>query len=203
MLCSFLIICYRGKPVLHAGTSGNLNRLRNTSSLLSLAKLVPTLSKHLVKVIFTPPNIRVKPRKLPHSIDLLVPVDVVAVRVALNGDVLASLVTVLLVGDAQLVIAGDLVVRDLLPLGAADEVLGHEGGVAEDFGVRGHLDELVGRHGFPELVEEGAVVDAKGGRDAFGKARPVFSVVRAGPFVDGGHAALHLLGGGLACGLGG
>ena len=29
-----------------------------------------------------------------------------------------------------------------------------------------HLHELFGGHGFPELVEEGAVVDAEGGCDA-------------------------------------
>ena len=54
-----------------------------------------------------------------------------------------------------------------------------------------HLHELVRGHGFPELVEEGAVVDAEGGGDAFFQALPVFAVVAVGPFVDGGHAALH------------
>lgn len=169
---------------------------RDTSSLLSLSllhitHLIPALSKHLIKVILRPPNIRVQARKLPHTIHLLIPMDIIAVRVTLDSDVLAGLVAVLLVRDAQLVVAGDLVVGDLLPLGAADEVLRHEGWVAEDFGVRGHFHELVGGHGFPELVEEGAVVDAEGGCDAFGEAGPVFGVVGAGPFVDGGHAALH------------
>lgn len=176
----------------------HLSLSRNTSSLLRLAHLIPTLSKDLIKVILRPPDIRVQTRKLPHAINLLVPMDIVTVRMALDSNVLTGLVAVLLVGDTQLVVAGDLVVGHLLPLGAADEVLGHEGGVAEDFGVRGHLHELVGGHGFPHLVEEGAVVDAERGRDALGQAGPVFGVVGAGPFVDGGHAALHLWEGGVS-----
>lgn len=165
---------------------------RDTSSLLSLTHLVSALSKDLVEVVLGPPDVGVEAGELPHAVDLLVPVGVVAVSVALDGDVLAGLVAVLLVGNTELVVADDLVVRDLFPLGAADEVLGHKSGVAEDFGVGGHLDELVGGHGFPELVEEGAVVDAEGGSDALGEAVPVLGVVGAGPFIDGGHAALHL-----------
>jgi hypothetical protein len=181
---------------------GDLSRFRDTSSLLGLAKLVSALSEDLVEVVLEPPDIRVEAGELPHAVDLLVPVGVVAVSVALDGDVCAGLVAVLLVGHAELVVADDLVVRDLLPLGAADEVLGHEGGVAEDLGVRGHLDELVCGHGLPDLVEERAVVDAEGRGNALGQACPVLGVVGAGPLVNGGHAALHLWRGGLACGLG-
>jgi hypothetical protein len=177
-----------------------LSLSRNTSSLLRLAHLVPTLSKDLIKVILRPPNIWVQARKLPHTVHLLVPMDIITVRMALDSNVLAGLVAVLLVGHAQLVVAGDFVVGHFLPLGAADEVLGHERRVAEDFGVGGHFHELVGWHRFPELVEEGAVVDTERGRDALGEAGPVFGVVGAGPFVDGGHATLHLWEGVLAFG---
>lgn len=55
-----------------------------------------------------------------------------------------------------------------------------------------HDDEVLCGHLLPDLVEEGAVVDAEGGGDAFAQAVPVFAVVRVGPLVDGGHAALHL-----------
>lgn len=55
----------------------------------------------------------------------------------------------------------DFFVGDFLPFRAADEMLRFEEGVAEDFGVGGHGDEFFGRHGFPDLVEEGAVVDLK------------------------------------------
>lgn len=54
-----------------------------------------------------------------------------------------------------------------------------------------HFHKVVGWHRFPEFVQEGAVVDAKSRGDAFGQAFPVFAVVGIGPFVDGGHAALH------------
>ena len=65
-----------------------------------------------------------------------------------------------------------------------------------------HLDEVVCGHLFPDLVEEGAVVDAEGGGDAFAEALPVFAVVGFGPFEDGGHAALHLCVGGKWVSLG-
>jgi hypothetical protein len=171
---------------------GNLSRLRDTSSLLGLAKLVSALGEDLVEVVLEPPDIRVEAGELPYAVDLLVPVGVVAVGVTLDGDVRAGLVAVLLMRHTELVVADDLVVRDLLPLRAADEVLGHEGGVAEDLGVRGHLDELVCGHGLPDFVEERAVVDAEGRGNALGQACPVLGVVGAGPLVDGGHAALHL-----------
>jgi hypothetical protein len=178
----------------------HLSLSRDTSSLLGLAKLISALSKDLVKVVLEPPDIRVQARELPHAVNLLVPMGVVAVRMALDGNVRASLVAVLLVRDAELVVADDLVVGNLLPLGAPDEVLGHEGGVAEDFGVGGHFHELVGGHRLPDLVEEGAVVDAEGGGNALGQTGPVFGVVGAGPFVDCGHAALHLWEGKLVFG---
>lgn len=85
------------------------------------------------------------------------------VGVALHEDLRSRGVGIFLVGHTQLVVADDLVVRDLLELGGAAEVLGHQSGVAEDLGVGDHLDEVICWHGFPELVEEGAVVDAHGG----------------------------------------
>jgi hypothetical protein len=59
----------------------------------------------------------------------------------------------------KLVPANDLSVRDLLPSGATDEVLSLEKRVTEDVRVRSHLDELFGRHGLPDLVEERTVID--------------------------------------------
>ena len=117
---------------------------------------------------------------------------VVTVRMSLDGHLLQRRVRVLLMRNTELVVADDFVVGDFLPLGAADEVLGLEGWVAEDVRVRGHFDELVRWHFFPDLVEEGAVVDAEGWGDALGEALPVFAVVAVGPFENGGHAALHL-----------
>jgi hypothetical protein len=84
-----------------------------------------------------------------------------------------SLVCVFLMRHPQLVVADNLSVGDLLPFGGALEVLCHQGFVAEDLGVSDHCDEVVGRHGLPELVEEGAVVDAEGRCDAFSETGPV------------------------------
>lgn len=69
--------------------------------------------------------------------------------------------------------ADDLGVRDLLELGGAAEVLGHEGLVAEDEGGGDHAEEFFGGHGFPEFVEEGAVINSEGGGDDLGEAVPV------------------------------
>lgn len=128
-------------------------------ALLVLAKRVAAISKHGLEVVLGPADLGVESRKLPHAVDLLVPVHVVAVRVALDGDRLAARVRVLLVRHAQLVVPDDLRVRYLLPARAADEVLRLEQRVAEDRLVADHGDELLGRHGLPDLVEEGAVVD--------------------------------------------
>ena len=82
-----------------------------------------------------------------------------AVSVSLNGDLLEGCVGVLLVRHAKLVVANDLGIRDLLPLSAADEVLGLEERVAEHGRVGNHGYEFLSRHCLPDLVEEGTVVD--------------------------------------------
>lgn len=91
----------------------------------------------------------------------------------LDLDLCARGVGVLLVGDAELVVADDLGVADLFPLGGTAEMLSHEERVAEDLGVGDHLDKVVGRHGLPEFVQERAVVNADGGCDDFSQAFPV------------------------------
>ncbi len=68
------------------------------------------------------------------------------------------LVRVLLVRDAKLVPTDDLGRGDHLPFGGAAEVLGFEGGVAEDGGGGDHGEEVGGGHGGPGFVEEGGVV---------------------------------------------
>lgn len=134
-------------------------RLRNAHGLHRLAKAVPSAREDLIKVVLGPSDIWAQTCELPHTVDLLVPVCVVRVRVALDYNLGLRGVGVLLVRYAQLVVAGDLGVRHFLPLRAADEVLCSQRRVAEHVRVGGHLDELVGGHCFPNLVEEGAVVD--------------------------------------------
>jgi len=124
-----------------------------------VAKRLPALLKYLVKIVLKPPDVWREASKLPHSFDLLVPVLVSTMRMAFDNDLLHGPVLVLLVRYAQLVPADDFIIRYLLPLGAADEVLGLEERVPKDFGVGGQNDELVCGHSFPHLVEEGAVVD--------------------------------------------
>ncbi len=60
----------------------------------------------------------------------MVPVQIETVRVAADGDFLQGVVFVDLVRDPELVVADDFGVGDFFPLGAADEVLGSEEGVA-------------------------------------------------------------------------
>lgn len=137
-----------------------------TGSLLGLTELVSAGSKDLVEVVLEPPDVWAETSKLPHTVDLLVPVGVCAVGVALDGDLGAGLVGVLLVWHTELVVADDLVVGDLLPHGSTDKVLGLEGWVTEDIGVGCHLQELFRWHGLPDLVKERTVVDSEGGGNA-------------------------------------
>lgn len=113
------------------------------------AERLAAVGEDLVKVELAPADLGAEAGELPLAVDLAIPVGVGAVGVALDGDDGARLVRVALVRDAQLVHADDLGVADLLPLGAADEVLRHEQRVAQDGLVRDHGDELFGGHGLP------------------------------------------------------
>jgi len=159
------------------------HRLNRNSRLLLVAdlllrarlstKALPPTRKNFIKIILGPPDIRRQARKLPHAIHLLVPMLIGAVGMALDRDGGQGLVGVLLVGDAELVPGDDLGGGDHLPLGGAAEVLGFEGGVAEDGGGGDHGEEVGGGHGGPGFVEEGGVVYEEGGGDDLGEAFPV------------------------------
>ena len=88
---------------------------------------------------------------------------------SLNGNLGAGFIGVPLVRHAKLVVANDLVIRDLLPFGATDEVLGLEERVAEHRFVGNHGDEFLSRHRLPNLVEEGTVVDLDGAQLSAGE----------------------------------
>jgi hypothetical protein len=100
-------------------------------------------------------------------------VHVGAVSVAFQRHSRPCLVGVFLMWHTQLVVADNLVVRDLLPLAGALEVLRHQPLVPQHLGVRDHGDKVVRRHGFPDLVQEGSVVDAEGRRNACSQTGPV------------------------------
>lgn len=134
---------------------------------LVFPKVISAFHKHLVVVVLVPPGIRAQARELPAAADVAVAHDPHAVSVALHRDGLARRVGVLLVRDPHLVGADDLVVGDLGPAAAADEVLRLEQRVTEELGVGGHGEEFVGGHGVPHLVEEGAVVDLAGNQVRF------------------------------------
>ena len=135
------------------------HHLWDSSRLLGLAEGFSARSENLVEVILEPPDLRVQAGKLPHAVDLLVPVGVGAVSMSLDGDLGAGFIGVPLVRHTKLVVANDLVIRDSLPLGAADEVLGLEERVTEHVFVGNHGNEFLSRHRLPNLVEEGTVVD--------------------------------------------
>jgi hypothetical protein len=128
---------------------------------LSTSKLflLTTSLENLVEVKLAPSDIWVETGKLPHTINLLVPMLVVAVGMTLDLDLRSCSVRVSLMRDTKLVPSNDCVVRDLLPLGLADEMLGHESFVSEDERVRNHLEVIRCWHGLPDLSEERAVVD--------------------------------------------
>jgi hypothetical protein len=140
-------------------------------------KALPPTRKHLIKIILKPPDIRRQPSKLPHPIHLLIPMLVGAVGMALDRDGGQRLVSVLLVGDAELVPGDDLGGGDHLPFGGAAEMLGFEGGVPEHGWGGDHGEEVGGRHGGPGFVEEGGVVYEEGWGDDLGEAGPVLGEV--------------------------
>lgn len=145
------------------------HHLWDSSRLLGLAEGFSARSENLVEVILEPPDLRVQAGKLPHAVDLLVPVGVGAVSMSLDGDLGAGCIGVPLVRHAKLVVANDLVIRDLLPLGAADEVLGLEERITEHVWVGNHGNEFLSRHRLPDLVEEGTVVDLYGAQLSAGE----------------------------------
>ena len=103
---------------------------------LTLDRLtLPARSKDLIKLILRPPDIWAEARKLPHTLDLLIPVRIEAVRISLQDGLTHAAVLVALVRHPQLVVACDFRVGDFLPFGAADEMLRAQQGVAEDFWV--------------------------------------------------------------------
>jgi hypothetical protein len=86
------------------------SRLRwDAARRLGLRKRIASLRKDLVKVVLEPSDVWVQSRKLPLAIDLLVPVHVEAVRVALDRHLGHGGVGVSLVRHAQLVVPDHLV----------------------------------------------------------------------------------------------
>ena len=85
----------------------------------------------------------------------------------LDSDGCHRLICVFLMRHTQLVVSSDFRIRNLLPFRRTLEMLGFERWISEHFRVGRHCDEFIGRHSLPELVEEGAVVDAESGCNAF------------------------------------
>jgi len=151
----------------------------SSSLLLILLNLVTLTagSKDLVKVVLAPSNVRIQSSELPFTVNLLVPMLICAVCMTLHQDLRSCFVLVPLVRYTQLMPADDLVVGHLLELRGAAEVLCHEGLVAEDERTRNHADEFIGRHGFPDLVQEGSVVNSKSWGDDLLETLPVLHVL--------------------------
>jgi hypothetical protein len=145
--------------------------------LLGLCERTTPLLEDLVEVVLEPPDIGVEARKLPLAVDLLVPVHVKAVGVALDCHLCPCLVSVSLVRHPQLVVPDHLVLCRLLPSCAANEVLRLEEGVAQHRGVGGHGDKFIGGHGLPNLAQERTVIDPESRRDAFAETVPVLTDV--------------------------
>lgn len=132
-------------------------------------RLGQLMLKDLIMIILRPPDVRLDPRKLPHALHLPIPHRPLAVRVSFDSHFRQPIVLVLLMRHAHLMIPRHrrlirLAGRLRRPLGRADEMLRLDAGVAEELVVRGHAYELLRGHGFPELVEEGAVVDLLWGK---------------------------------------
>src|SRR2546430_9389268 len=99
----FLVIEANYGHCTHFAPTGTKLRIHDkslSSTSLCVAKSIATVSEHLVKVVLEPSDIWAKTGKLPHSVNLLVPVGVGAVSVALDSDCLHAGVGVLLMRHA-------------------------------------------------------------------------------------------------------
>ena len=79
-------------------------------------------------------------------------------------------------GHVELMPPNDLVVGDLLPLRGTTEMLGLQGPCRRAPAWRRSCRELFGRHSRPQLVEEGAVVNADGRSNDFGETVPILEL---------------------------
>lgn len=145
-------------PDIHARKSRLVSSVQFGSTSNKLILLTTSL-EDLVKVKLAPSDIRVETSEFPHTVDLLVPMLVVAVGMTLDLDLLSCGIRVSLMWDSKLVPSDHFRVRNLLPLGLANEVLRHEGFVSENERIRDHLEVIGSGHGLPEFSEERTVVD--------------------------------------------
>ncbi len=74
-------------------------------------------------------------------------------------DLLQTIVRIHLVRSAKLMMADHLGVGDLLPPGLAEEMLGFDGGIAQEAGVGDHSHVFVGGHVVPAIEADFGVVD--------------------------------------------
>lgn len=117
------------------------------------------LGKYLVIIIFTPPDLRTHSSKFPLVLHPPIPHGSNAMGMALDRDCLHAAVGVFLVRHPQLMRTHDFVVADLFPCTEADKVLGLQQGIAQKARIRGHRYKLIAGYGFPQIVQEGAVIN--------------------------------------------
>lgn len=102
---------------------------------------------------------RLNSRKLPDPIDFPVCYCARTVRMSFYSYFLQLIVRMLLMGDSHLVVSQDLRFADLLPLRHSDEMLCLDARGAQKVRMGDHGDEIGGGHIFPELIDEGPIVD--------------------------------------------
>ena len=141
-----------------------------TILIIAPTQVHKTSLKHFLKIMFIPPNRRLQPRKLPYPINLSIIMLVRSMAVALQFHRLQVRCSINLVSGAQLVVSDDLSVRNALPAGGAEEMLGLDAGVAEEVVVGYHLEKVSGGHGFPAPFADFGVVDKEGWGEDFAEA---------------------------------
>lgn len=100
------------------------------------------LFEYQIVVVLTPPDMRAESSKLPDTVNFLIPHSARAMSMTLDSNSREGLVRVFLVWHPNLMRANHLIVRHLLPLAEADEMLSLDQGVAQEMRTRCHGHEV-------------------------------------------------------------
>lgn len=133
--------------------------------------------EHILKPALVEPHSGLQTSKLPHTIHLAVVVLVCSMRVANKLHFAQTGVCVHLMGRAQLVVADNEIVRDLLPPRSSQKMLRLDSRVAQEVPICDHFHIILSGHGVPFLHANLGVVDRKIGGDDALQTGPVLAII--------------------------
>ena len=127
--------------------------------LLFLSKMLFPLRKHLIIIKLRPIDLGTHSGKPPLPLNASIPHRRRPMCMTFHRHLGERVTGVSLMCNAQLMMSHHLLFGRLLPRAQPDQMLRFQERVSQETGVRGHKDEFVTGHRFPDLVEEGAVIN--------------------------------------------